>query len=269
MKNKLIISAIIVLAIFFTIKGVTGISGKGQSEEEELRLKVTSSKEIFLLGEIVPLTFRLTNEGTESLRFVGDLDAKDGNLKILMSEDGKHYKKYFRSDWKVADKKPTSVLLKPQESLVALTGILWNSVPRVTNLSELAEKQLTTNYVFMAKGTYFVKVVLPIYTQNKQFEIESDPLQITVEEPVGEDLKVWNKIKDNGDIAYLMQEGDFKIPSYKTKERGKLQQEVEQILVDYPNSFYAQSFKQSLEKFQVIEEKRRAFEEKMKANKPD
>jgi hypothetical protein len=81
-------------------------------------------------------------------------------------------------------------------------------------------------------------------------------------------LEVWYRIKDNGDIGYFLQEGEIVRGRYhKPEERAKFQQEVERLLNQYPNSFYAQSLRQSLDKFKANEEKRKASLEKMKQQK--
>ena len=87
-------------------------------------------------------------------------------------------------------------------------------------------------------------------------ELESDPITLLIQEPVGEDLEVWNRIKNSGEIAYFIQEGDIAIPGYKKEEREKLRLEIEQIINDYPDSFYAESLRQSMAKFQANEAKR-------------
>ena len=114
---------------------------------------------------------------------------------------------------------------------------------------------------------YYLKVWASIIKNEESTTIESEPIKITIEEPADEDLEVWNKIKNNGDFAYFIQEGDIRIPVYKMEERAKFQQEVEQILIDYPNSFYATSLRQSLDKFKANEAKRQELLQKIQKEK--
>jgi len=60
--------------------------------------------------------------------------------------------------------------------------------------------------------------------------VDSEPIAITVEEPIGEDLEVWNRIKNDGKFAFFIQ--------------------VEDILQKYPRSIYAAPLRRSLEKFE-------------------
>ena len=94
-------------------------------------------------------------------------------------------------------------------------------------------------------------------------------MKITITEPNGENLDVWNKIKDNGDIGYFLQEGDLIRGRYYTaEERAKFQQEVQQIISEHPNSFYAQSLRQSLDKFRASEAERQEYMKKLYKQKP-
>lgn len=264
MRGKIIISSIIFITFFVTLKGVISTIGKNNSQDKDLSLEIIPAKNFFSLGELVKLKFKFTNESSESVRLGNYLDAKYGYLKILISQDGINYKEYSHANWGTADIKRGYISLKPGESVETSVKILWNYVPNVANISRISKKQLITNYAFPTKGNYFVKAISQIQLSNKIEKIESEPVQITLEKPVGDDLEVWNKIKDNGEIAYFIQEGDLRIPSYKTEERENLRQEIEQIIIDHPNSFYAESLRQSLEKFQSVEAKRKEYSEKIK-----
>lgn len=113
-------------------------------------------------------------------------------------------------------------------------------------------KQDVPATAFTEPGVYRIKARFnPIIKGEKNSGfIYSDPIQITLEKPVGEDLIVWDKIKENGDIAYFIQEGYPRIPEYKAEDRAAFLKMVEQIVIDHPNSFYAESLRRSLGKFE-------------------
>lgn len=73
-------------------------------------------------------------------------------------------------------------------------------------------------------------------------------------------MKVWNQIKENGGIAYFLQQGET-ITYHDTKAENLLK-EVKQIAQKYPKSFLAGRMKQKLEKFRIDEEKRKEMLEK-------
>lgn len=270
MKYKfLTIAALCFSLIFFSLYIVRTKSASTQ----ELELRLIASKPFYIVGEVNKFDIKITNKSDNNVSFANALSAGAGYLKVFISKGNNNFKSYVGSRWGKDDASYGVLTLKPNESVKNTVTIFWNSKPEISNSStppdvikRATEGKILTDYAFPEKGTYHVKASYYIHLINQKdpILIESEPIQITVEEPVGEDLEVWNRIKDKGDIAYFLQEGDFKIPSNKTKEREKLQQEIEQILIDHPNSFYAKPFKQSLEKFQAIEEKRKAFLEKIK-----
>jgi hypothetical protein len=88
---------------------------------------------------------------------------------------------------------------------------------------------------------------------------------VVIKEPEGEDLEVWNKIKDKKSFAYFIQNAEILGSNIDPEETAKFQAEVEDILQKYPNSFYAQSLRQSLDKFKANEAKRQEFQEKIKS----
>lgn len=221
----------------------------------KLKLVVSSSKTTYLLGEVVPFSIELTNGSGGEVIIENTVDPVYGSLKFYVSNESKSINyEYMNPKWGIREVN-SFVEMKENEKIT-------NSKNVLSKLKSNTEVE----YFFQKAGVYNLRVSYQIRyaRETKPVLIESNPIQITIEEPVGEDLEVWNKIKDNGDIAYFLQEGEFNIPSYKMKEREKLRQEVEQLLIAHPNSFYAKPFKQSLEKFQVIEEKRKAYLEKIK-----
>jgi len=80
--------------------------------------------------------------------------------------------------------------------------------------------------------------------------VDSEPIAITVEEPIGEDLEVWNRIKNDGKFAFFIQEGGIQAQVYERDLRDAFQKQVEDILQKYPRSIYAAPLRRSLEKFE-------------------
>lgn len=179
-------------------------------------------------------------------------------MHIESSRNGSDFIDSDHPRWGIVDIYAKTVL-NPNESSKASGAILWQWL-----------KQDVPGFKFSNPGIYYIKARYSILVEgeNDRIVLESEPIKIKIEEPVGENLEVWNKIKDNGNFAYFIQEGDILIPSYKTKERKKFQQEIEQIINQYPNSFYAESLQQSLEKYQAAEAKRQESLQKIKQKQP-
>lgn len=238
----------------------------------KLKLAVNSSKTAYKLGEVVSLSFELKNESKEDISIKDIFGVGTGYLSVYISQDsGKTFQKYEHG-WGLADIANALTVLKPDESVKSSATILQHYKPNGLAgesrevINTVSKTTIMTDYAFPKEGTYYIKAKYLASVKGKKnaIQTESEPIQITIEEPTAEDLEVWNKIKDNGDIAYFLQEGDFKIPTYKYKEREKLRQVVEQILIDHPNSSYVQPLKQSLEKFQTTEEKTKENLERIK-----
>jgi len=251
MKNKYIL---LTLCIFGCFLGITSFAYMQSNSTGKLKLTVDSSKKIYKLGEVINLSFNLKNEGSETVFLLDIFGTGSGYLNIDISQNGEDYKRFQHPRWGKLDSCCSKITLEPNKSSEASGKISWIWV-----------KQNVPGYTFSNPGIYYLKASYTTMIDGKKDRLflESEPIQITIEEPTGEDLEVWNKIKDNGDFAYFIQEGSYRIPNYKPEERAKFQQEIENIINQYPNSFYAQSLQQSLDKFKAREEKRKADKEKM------
>jgi hypothetical protein len=265
MKYKYTFLVVIALSTFLA---VTSFAFMQDSSLNKLELTIETSKQSYQLGEPVDLIFALNNKSNQNIE-IYCFGTASGDLQVHISE-GKGTFLEYDAGWGTVDIICKNTL-KPNDKIETSAKILWNHKIEESNLissdviKRAREGKIVSYYAFSKAGTYFIKALaLNVGTTR----VESKPIKIKIEEPDGENLEVWNKIKDNGDIAYFLHKGDFKIPSYKSEEREKLRQEIEQILIDHPNSFYAQAFKRSLEKFQVMEEERKACVEKMKAKEP-
>lgn len=266
MKNKKIIYIVmsvfiaLLLCVSWTLVGFT----QNKTENADLSFKGKANKETFVLGEPITVEFEFTNTG-ESPVLIGAQGVEVGSLKIFIarSQDGE-YKEYFGSGW--GRKRGKEILLAPKQShKYKEVAILWNGKPNVSHLNEDAAKRIlagkiTTEYALPEPGVYFIKGLS--YIGENATPIESEPIQIVVNQPVGDDLEVWNQIKGNKEIAYLMQKGGF--DTGKEAEKERLTNQVEQIIVQYPNSIYSSYFKPNLEKYKADEARRNEFYKNIK-----
>jgi hypothetical protein len=238
-------------------------------DRSDIEVETKFGKTRYALGEPIDLQFTVKNISNKNIDLKG-FDLKSQYLNLLISSNGNEYLAYGYSG---VVKKTNGITLKSGESVNSASLVLCNRKPEVVGLSKgasdsIKKGKILTDYVFFEIGEYYLKTVLSIPNEDGNLKIESKPIKITITEPEGKDLEVWNKIKENGNFAYFIQEGDMLIPSYKPEERAKFQSEIEQILTDYPNSLYTISLSQSLAKFKASEVKRSEIMEKMKAKKP-
>ena len=262
MKNKIAVMTVL------TLIGICGFFGfaylKYVNASSDIGFEVKTAKNVYSVGEIVPVTVFISNKSSETLFLPGNLIE---HLKIQISEDGSEYKTYegvgagIRIDGLLPEMK-----VHPGKSLIMPSSIFWNAKPEVSHLNANAARQVTkgkilSDYVFSKPGTYFVKASLNIPGEN-ELKIDSAPVQITITAPEGEDLAVWNKIRERGDIGYFLQAGDFKTPDAEAREN--LRREVEEIAYLYPTSSISRQIGRGLERFQSNQAKRKAVQEQLK-----
>ena len=260
-KSIFWISIIIFGLIVFSLL----VQGKTESTNN-LTVEVQQLKSSYMLGEIVSLNIEIKNQSESDIYLFGT-DVESGYLQILISQDGNTFKKYSNSTW--GNKNKRGKVIKPLEIIKSTATVLSNAVPGTSGLSDSAvlrfkDKQIMTVYAFQEIGDYYLKVFLGIPSEDGNREFESKPIKITITEPIGEDFQVWNLIKDRGDFAYFIQNED--LVDFKSPEKqAKFQQDIEEILNTYPNSFYASSLRQSLDKFKANEARLIEFQKKVKA----
>ena len=252
------------LALFFvTLVVVLWIRNVDASRllnsDQNIILKAEATKESYMLGETVSLNLLLINKSNKPIR-VPSLE--NGYMHIWIASSDRNFREYRGSRWGLSE---GGKGVKSGETFTSAITLLWNSKP--PQYSSVSENRLQTEYAFSEAGTYFIKATASIWDNNAKTAIESEPIQIVVKEPIGNDLEVWNLIKNNGDIALFIQEGDFQ--TSQTEEREKLLKGVEQITIKYPNSLLTNQLKQGLEKFRITEERIKELRQKIQNNKEE
>lgn len=232
------------------------------AETPDLSFKAKTNKETFVLGEPLEVEFVFFNGG-ESSAIVPSGGVEVGSLEVFVARQNQEYEEYFASGWgRLTGYRKT---LAPKQSYSYKATILWNGKPNVSHLNEDTAKQIlkgkiTTEYALPEPGVYWIKGVS--YIGENATLVESEPVAVTVNAPVDDDLKIWNQIKGNREIAFLMQKGGF--DTDKDKEKEYLISTVEQIILQYPNSAYSSCLKPKLEEYKLKEKKRDEFYRKIR-----
>ena len=268
MKNNKAIAIFLVLLSCLLIVFINSESkiGYSQSKNTNFSLSLNTPKQTYILGEKIQLDIKVEKQLQEVI-VPQSSKARCGYLKIQVANETRNYKDYFGPKWQTENCEVV-LPLNDNEAFKVKESLLWNVKPEVSHLNKDAAKRkskgrIMTDYVFPEIGTYYIKTVLS-FPDDIQPKIESEPIKIIIEKPVGDDLEVWNEIKDDGGIAYFIETGNFLTSYSKTEERDKLQQKIERIINTYPNSFYTESLRNSLRKFQAIEAKRQEFLQKIR-----
>jgi hypothetical protein len=256
-----IVSGAIACLMLIAIAWKFGVSANETSSGDlDLELKLSSEKNSYILGEQVRVSFELTNKGPNAVSLTYRPDISTGYLKLWISSDGLHFDEYRNSSWgRFESSGPT---LQSGESFKSEALILWNAKPQIPRAGE---KKILTDYAFPKPGDYYLNATLVLSDKNRTdglVQIESQPIQITIEEPTGDDLNVWNRIKNNGDIAFFLQQRDT--TTFRDEKSKKVVKEIEEIIRQYPATLLTDQMKSGLAKFREAEEKRNEMLEKAK-----
>lgn len=258
MKNTILRRALIgvIASLCVAVFGGLVASTKQNTTANGLTLKGEPSKKKLILGEPLTVEFAFINRGEKAVDVAGT-GVESGGLKIYIAkkQDGE-YKEYFIGSW--GRQRGRYITLEPGKTYkLELASILWHGLPRVSHLNEVAAERLlkgkiTTEYAFQEPGIYLLKG--RSYFGGNASPIESEAIEIEIQQPTGENLEVWNKIKGDKQIARLLQNASFDTDQSETKQR--LIQTVEQLLLHHPNSLYSGYFRPNLQKYKTDEERR-------------
>jgi len=250
MKKRLsIISSLVISVGFLIVFGIDHTRNNAQqlaSSGSDLRVRVSVPKTDFILGETIILNTEVENIGKSNLLLRG-ADVGSGYVKLFRAGGDLKYLQYAHSGW--GTKKTGMITIKAGEVIRSQASMLWNFSPlgRVANLDSVKDNLIVSNLAFDTAGVYQLKAVLVI-PGDPQIRVESEPIPIRITEPLADDRKVWDLIKENGDLAYFIQEGELQNENGRRKER--LLTIVRKIIREHPESLLAAQVRASLEKYQ-------------------
>ena len=259
----ILIAAIVIFAICSS--NVTIV--KSSANKPDLILKVSSDKESYILGEKINLQFELKDKNNKIVALAAPPTVENGSLQVWIASSNRSFKEYRGAGWGFNDSSK-SVSAK---SIKSDAGVLWNGKAPDSSKNESFDKnRLETDYAFVVAGVYFIKATAIVYPQNFKSDddkivLESEPIQIIINEPVGDDLEVWNRIKGNGGFGLFMQTGSF--INDKADEAQKILAEVKDIISKYPDSLLVVQLRQGLEKYRITQAEGEQMKEQIKNNK--
>lgn len=265
---------IIIFRVLIAVFILLALQQRNAEASNEIDLSLSIPKNVFQLGEIISVETKITNNSSTPVFLEGDSNSLAA-IKIAFNEDA-NYKLYVSPVTSATSFTVDGVIppiqIDPKKTLVKQVKVLCNDKPRASHLNADAAKpymegRILTDYAFPEAGTYYIKAVTSILKDKKPVLIESEPVKITIIEPTGEDLEVWNRIKDNGEFAFFIQEGEMTGGYHKPEEQAKFQADIQALIKQYPNSFLSRHIQQSLMIFQANENKRKTFFDKLKPEK--
>lgn len=252
MKSKLIVYPIAtILLLLVTV--ATGFFTYGKSAD--LIMEIVSDRSFFLPGDPVEIRLKLKQPDQ-----IVSSHSLCGFMKIYVAFGTRDFEEIISSGRLQIDECEVTLPSKGNIPVQLGRRLLWNYVPQTGHLNtdaanDFMKGKVTTHYVFQEPGTYKLKGVLYFIDEKMIPPIESNEVLITVRQPEGEDLSVWEIIKGRSDIGYFLQTGDM-LARGKKIERNDFQAEIEKILKSYPNSHYATNIREGLRALQTRESKR-------------
>lgn len=212
-----------------------------RSESDFAILTVTPEHSEYTLGEVITLSFKIKS-GSEKPIEIEKPSVLTGNLEVYISADGANYKKYHGPNWGMLDTKVRATELAAGGEVQAQATIMHNLYFPTDHLNAsraeaIRSERIDSEYAISAAGSYWLKAV---YTHGKLI-LESEPVAIEVLEPSGIEAVIWNRIKSNGAYAYFLQTGSI-VYSLGSVKYAAFKDEVKNIVEQFPNTAYAESF---------------------------
>ena len=248
------LSFIFIGLVFFALTG-SNYHSQTDVTMSDLKLSIRSDKETYIRGEIVNVTVRLENRGMSRVRGgTGPVGINHGST-FYVSRGGSDYVKYENPYWQQQGAS-RSILLEPNGIFEDTSDLVWNLKPETAHLSpmwvEISRRgRILTDYVFQTAGTYRIKAVFwNITGLDGRGYPESEPIEIRIVEPRGEDLTVWRLIENRPDIAYFVQNTEIQNAN-SDAERVTRSRELREIAQRYPNSIIARQIGQKLEEYRA------------------
>lgn len=223
-------------------------------------LKVSSERNTYALGDIVKIKTSIRNNTSKVMMFGSDV--KNGSAVQIAFGDEKNYKPYYGANRRfMLDGLNIDFIIQPRSTLREDKDLFWRQPSNVFNLGPTPGEpylygRVANNLAFPWAGKYFVRLISHVEIDGVSADFESTPIEITVTEPGGEDVAVWEQIRANSDIAYFIQYSEPASRSYDRLEREYLEQRIQKLIAENPIGIYVDQLQRSLHKFRLAEAER-------------
>jgi hypothetical protein len=227
----------------------------GSTVPNGLGLTITTGDIEYTVGQKVDLTVRLKNYLKHSQR-VRSVDVRDGYLLLFMSQNGGPFLRYKGPGWGLRDVFGGSEYsLSKGDMIEAELSVLYHRVPDTQpNTQEMVQEpydpavqnSIRTKYALESQGVYTLVALLVDPDGNTV--VESNELQIAVEDPKGNDLAVWSVLKNKPEYGYFIQTGS---PPWRSADPRTvaLVEDLSDLVAVYPDSKYSKAISVALTKY--------------------
>ncbi|HEV2851348.1 MAG TPA: hypothetical protein VHC97_00940 [Thermoanaerobaculia bacterium] len=206
-----------------------GASAAAAEASDIFSIEAYASKKDYVLGNVVRLTIRVTNVSGQTVE-TPEIPSMQNGLVRLFVADKEAFREYkwpgVRSDGDSA-----GFQVSPGQVLETEATIMY----------------LDTDYAFAKAGTYRIKAVVVA----GEAVLESQPVTIRVNEPMGADLEVWKVLQANPELGYFVQFGAPRT-YLRTAESATLVKTLNDLIVAYPDSRQADDILLSLARYRDV-----------------
>ena len=248
-RNFVLVTLLFIIVSLLIVSVTAKLKGK---KNQNVQVSMKTLKPSYVLGEVVEFQVKIKNLSSDKILHRGLSLASSSLILYIASEDGVYKKhNYYQT-------KDIAGILRAGKTFTFNESVLWNGVPNFADKRLLPKDIVKDNYLFSKPGIYYLKLNLVLPQEGGTSLAESDPITLIINQPIGEDAKVWNALKNRSDLGLFIQSGGGAIK--KQKKSNKLLSEVESLISKYPNSVYANKLRDSKVRFLETKEKIRKSE---------
>jgi hypothetical protein len=237
-------SLIIVAIALLGLVAISALPKEGLDPQTGLTLKVSFPNDTYILGEPLIAHLELKNNSSNSVVILDKFSVETGHIRLKGIRSDGTIVRFGNPRWGVEDWVGKSTLM-PFGSIKTTAGILW-----------YADEKMNADFRLKEKGEYTIVAEYSVFYDNGHFnpiQIQSSPVRINIEDPLGEDLAVWNLIKADGNFAFFLQEGDLPSKRLAPEQIESFSRTAQNILNKHPNSVYAPYIRSAAERLQAAE----------------
>lgn len=251
MKNNKVNRAARIIFVAITLM-IANSQGSAQQNDGAISLSLKTEKYHYVLGEIVDAKFQLSNDSDKSV-VIDRPSVERGNVRFFVAYKDEKFKQYSGPGWALRGSGFTpEVTLETGSATEISATMLYHNRKDTSHLSpayaqRINDREVNGEFVFDLTGVYFLKAIY--FDSKTKRELESEPVEINVTEPVGFDAVVWEQIKTDGAFAYFLHTGGVKYQE-DSAEAQKFVEKLKSITSDYPNTNFSERLNEGLAKYQ-------------------
>jgi len=220
----------------------------GPASASELELRLSAERSELRLGERIEVRVALANLSGRELE-VEVPDVANGSVRVFVAPDRGAFREYRGPHWGL-EEGSRAVPLPPGEESSTTAVLLWNHRVPTEHLTALyadrtRQERIDEEVAIVAPGRYWLKA---LYTVDGE-RVESQPVALDVLAPEPVDAPIWERMRRDGELAYLLHTGRLHWPA-GSAEADAFAADVRRLTAENPGSRYAVDIERLLASFE-------------------